>query len=85
MSPEEETLEKIKFALLCNNEAQAIRILEQFIFYYREQKDERAIDFAEWLRTNTKHRKGGSYKLYQDFQDYNISEILEIYKKQKGL
>ena len=30
---EEELLEQIKFALYCNNEAQAIRILEQYKYY----------------------------------------------------
>ena len=30
---EEELLEQIKFALYCNNEAQAIRMLEQYKYY----------------------------------------------------
>ena len=34
---EEELLEKIKFALHCNNEAQAIRILEQYKYYIQNK------------------------------------------------
>jgi hypothetical protein len=32
MTHEEDLLEKIKFVLLCKNEAQAIRLLEQYGF-----------------------------------------------------
>ena len=34
---EEELLEKIKFALHCNNEAQAIRMLEQYKYYIQNK------------------------------------------------
>ena len=34
---EEELLEKIKFALHCNNEAQAIRMLEQYKYYIQNE------------------------------------------------
>ena len=50
-----------------------------------EVADEFAIGFAEWLRANTKHKKGGPYKLHNDFQDYNLSELLNIYKNKNGL
>ena len=33
MTPEEEILEKIKFVLSVNNDAQALRIIEQYGFY----------------------------------------------------
>jgi hypothetical protein len=75
MSPEQETLEKIKFVLQCNNDAQAIRILEQFSFYYKEQKDEHAINFYEWRSTTP----------IKNIDQYTNKEALEIYKKEKGL
>ena len=34
---EEELLEQIKFALHCNNEAQAIRMLEQYKYYIQNK------------------------------------------------
>ena len=34
---EEELLEQIKFALYCNNEAQAIRMLEQYKYYIQNK------------------------------------------------
>lgn len=37
MSPEEELLEKIRFVLTCGNEAQAIRLIEQYKFYQQEK------------------------------------------------
>ena len=36
---EEELLEKIKFALRCNNEAQAIRMLEQYKYYIQNKHE----------------------------------------------
>ena len=36
---EEELLEQIKFALYCNNEAQAIRILEQYKYYIQNKHE----------------------------------------------
>ena len=42
--------------------------------------DEHAIEFAKWLREKTAHTKGGCYKLYNDFQQYNINELLHIFK-----
>jgi hypothetical protein len=46
--PEEETLAKIKFVLLANNDAQAIRLLEQYGGYMQEQmySQEEAKKFA---------------------------------------
>ena len=37
MTPEEETLEKIKFFLSCNNESSARRAIEQYGHYRQEQ------------------------------------------------
>ena len=36
-SREKELLEQIKFALYCNNEAQAIRMLEQYKYYIQNK------------------------------------------------
>jgi hypothetical protein len=47
-----------------------------------EVADEFAIDFARWLRKNTAQTKGGSYKLFNDFQQYNLTELIEIFKNQ---
>ncbi|CAB4125743.1 hypothetical protein UFOVP54_216 [uncultured Caudovirales phage] len=44
-----------------------------------------AIGFAEWLRNKTAQIKGDRYKLFSDFEIYTIKELLEIYKKEKGL
>jgi len=46
--PEEETLAKIKLVLLANNDAQAIRIIEQYGGYMQEQmySQEEAKKFA---------------------------------------
>lgn len=48
-------------------------------------EDDFAIEFAEWLRNKTAQVKGNMYKLFSDFEIYNIKELLEIYKKEKGL
>ena len=42
--------------------------------------EEFAVKFAKWLREKTAHTKGGGYKLYNDFQQYNINELLQIFK-----
>lgn len=47
--------------------------------------DEFAIEFAEWLRQKTAQVKGNMYKLFSDFEIYTSKELLEIYKKEKGL
>jgi len=54
---EEETLEKIKFVLLSNNDAQAIRIIEQYGYFkeekmYNESDIRNAIDFGAELGLN---------------------------------
>lgn len=41
MTAEEETLEKIKFVISCNNDAQAIRLIEQYGYYKK-------IEFAKF-------------------------------------
>lgn len=41
-----------------------------------------AIGFAEWLRQKTSQVKGDRYKLYSDFEIYNLQELLQIYKSQ---
>jgi hypothetical protein len=44
-----------------------------------------AVNFAKWLRKNTAQTKGGSYKLFNDFQQYNLIELIEIFKNQNSL
>ena len=39
MTPEEETLKKIKYVLSCGNEAQAIRLIEQYGNWIQEQTE----------------------------------------------
>lgn len=47
--------------------------------------DDYAIEFAEWLRQKTAQVKGNRYKLFSDFEIYTLKELLEIFKKEKGL
>jgi len=43
--------------------------------------DDFAIGFANWLRENTAQVKGGRYKLFKDFEIYNLKELLAIFKQ----
>ena len=52
--------------------------------------DEFAIGFAEWFVNNgvefyDNTLKGNVYKYISDLKVYTIKELLEIYKKEKGL
>lgn len=47
--------------------------------------DDYAVEFAEWLRQKTAQVKGNMYKLFSDFEIYTSKELLEIFKKEKGL
>lgn len=44
-----------------------------------------AVEFSKWLRKNTAQTKGGSYKLFNDFQKYNLTELVQIFKNQKNI
>ena len=48
VSVTDELLRKIKFVLSCGNEAQAERIIEQFIYY----QEELTIEFTIWVAKN---------------------------------
>jgi predicted DNA-binding protein (UPF0251 family) len=43
MTPEEETLEKIKYVLSCGNDAQAVRLIEQYGYWKEEQAKQLSI------------------------------------------
>jgi hypothetical protein len=47
------------------------------------QKDEFAIEFNEWLIIKCDLQPHGVYQLFGE--EYTIKELLEIYKKEKGL
>lgn len=71
----EELLQKLKFVLECKNEAQALRLLEQFDYF----KNEKTIEFAEWLREECYDT--GTHWLYQQNNEiYTSLEIFEIFK-----
>ena len=48
--------------------------------------DDYAIEFAEWISKNyTKFGSIGSYYSYIDNEWYEAKQLLEIFKKEKGL
>lgn len=59
----EELLQKIKFVLECKNEAQAERILEQFVFYQEEKCKENikreCVEFSKYIRNGKDHFNNG--------------------------
>jgi hypothetical protein len=55
----EELLQKIKFVLECKNEAQAERILEQFIFDQEEKSKQKCIEFSKYIRNGKDHFNNG--------------------------
>lgn len=67
VSPEEETLEKIKFVLLSNNNAQAIRHIESYGFW-REEK----------IRKETYRRVFTQEDGWQDQRVYTEQEVREM-------
>jgi hypothetical protein len=58
---------------------------EECVSKIEKISDDFAINFAKWLRKNTAQTKGGSYKLFNDFQQYNLNELIEIFKNQNSL
>jgi hypothetical protein len=74
----EELLQKIKFVLENKNEAQAERILEQFIFY----QEELTIEFGEWLRIEC-YDIGGNWLYQQDDEVYTTAELYKIFKEER--
>jgi hypothetical protein len=55
----EELLQKIKFVLECKNEAQAERILEQFIFNQEEKSKQKCIEFSKYIRNGKDYFNNG--------------------------
>lgn len=60
------------------NHEECVSKIEELAYYF-------AVNFAKWLRKNTAQIKGGSYKLFNDFQQYNLNELIEIFKNQNNL
>lgn len=51
----------------------------------KQQTEDFAISFAEWINLNA-YKEGGSWETYTGKNNiYTIQELLEIYKKEKGL
>jgi len=79
----EELLQKIKFAIECKNEAQAIRTLEQYDYF----KNEKTIEFAKWVDKH--YFQGGKFNTYakskEDFLNkkdvFTIEELFVIFNK----
>ena len=46
--------------------------------------DDYAVEFGEWLRTEA-YDAGENWIYLQDNQDYTTEQLLEIFKKEKGL
>ena len=46
--------------------------------------DDYAVEFWEWLRTEA-YDAGENWIYLQDNQDYTTEQLLEIFKKEKGL
>jgi len=72
----EELLQKIKFVLSCGNEAQARRIIEQFVFH----QEETILEFSEWLR-NECYDTGDKWLYQEDDELYTSLEIYAVFKK----
>lgn len=69
----EELLQKIKFVLSCGNDAQAERIIEQFVFY----QEETTIEFARWF-LRTRFDSSGKYLNKSD------KELYDIFKRERS-
>ena len=58
-----ELLQKIKFVLECKNEAQAERILEQFVFdqeaKFKEKIKSDCVEFSRYIRNGKDHFNNG--------------------------
>ena len=75
----EELLQKIKFVLSCENDAQAERIIEQFFFHQQEL----TIEFSEWLR-NECYDTGDKWLYQEDDETYTSLEIYEIFNRKRS-
>lgn len=76
-TPEEETLNKIKFVLFCGNDAQAIRLLEQYSQWQQERSysEKDLLSFGTFIRIEDRKEK----RLFL-IQDY-YKKWLEQFKK----
>ena len=53
--------------------------------YQREKQEEFAIGFAEWKDKNCFNQEDGFYNRNFKDESFTLKELLEIYKKEKGL
>jgi len=81
-----ELLESIKFLLLCKNDCQAIRLIEKYGYWKKQEgiTDMFAIDFTEWVIKETQKRVGENLYWHKGGL-FKIIEVLYIFKKEKGL
>jgi hypothetical protein len=81
----DELLQKIKRVLSCGNEAQAGRIIEQFIHY----QEELTIDFTIWvaknypIKTTTANNEVMSTDGIGGY--YTTRELYDIFKRERAL
>jgi hypothetical protein len=71
---------------------EGFKLTDQSAEQFEKIADAFAIGFAEWVWLNAKEYMRGGYYSLQPFVEnvdlsvtYTISELLEIYKKEKGL
>jgi hypothetical protein len=78
-TPEEETLNKIKFVLSCGNDTQAIRLLEQYGQWQQERSysEEDMKQFGLYISTNFSSIKGKTVD--EIFEQFKKKEWKEIY------
>ena len=61
-------------------------VLKQALEMEKQQKDDFAIGFAEWLyKWDNTRLPNGNWIIKLGLKPYTSEEILEIYKKEKGL
>lgn len=72
----EELLQKIKFVLECKNDAQAERIIEQYVFF----QEGLTIDFVEWIKDNCVETPSG-WQI--NGREYSSKNLYEIFKRER--
>ena len=60
-------------------------LIQEVLEYEQEQQDEFAIGFAEWIKLQPKYKKIKKSGLDNCYIEMSSKELLEIYKKEKGL
>lgn len=88
VSVTDELLQKIKFVLSCGNEAQAERLIEQFVFY----QEELTIEFGNFLNNGRFTMWGNSWIDPKKNKDkdghwifYTTKDLYELFKRERDL